>query len=319
MSPFSTALGVYALAAKRSAPEKLAKTQDLRKHSIIGPLVGMYLTALAGGVSPGNGTLLVPFIGKRKDQGRCSGCTSFSFCGALETRCAYAKQEPSFPLSEREVYACTREWARGQATPAGFALTALTDDGAELGDVLASVAVFGVTKFAGPSPDGRNSDIWTASDVASLSPVPAANVNDEADGEQLESAASDPLSGAYTIDVTSADAVAKALAALSAGYPLYVATFVDSAFMSLTFGQIAQAPNQQDPSGGGHALYIAGFRESSAVPGTYEWLVCNSWGSWAGALSAGDGMVWASQSWLLACWEIWCVDETLVPARKAVA
>jgi hypothetical protein len=312
---FNLALGHFALAALRSHPDKLAKTRDVGSHPVIGPT---HAAILGSGAAPTSGPL-VSSIASRKNQGQCSGCTAHALAGGIETRCAYAKCEPSFPISMHEVYSCTLGWERAAATPAGQPLPPLQDTGAELADVIASVATMGVSKFLGPSPDGRNSDIWTAADVANIPNAPAPNVANEPDGSQLEEAASDPLAGAYTIDLTASDAVSKAVASITSGYTLYVGTFVDTAFMNLQNGQIAQPANQQDPNGGGHALYIADFRPSKTKPGELEFLVVNSWGPWAGGNEDDDGMVWASQEWLLACWECWCLDETLVPQRKAAA
>ena len=309
---FNVALGKYALAAKKSHPDKLAKTRDAATHPAIAPGVA------SATATTSNGPLVacVPIL---LNQGYCSGCTWHAFTAGLATRCTCAKQPPTFLGSQKGGYAYTRAIERASVTPPGQALPTLTDSGAELADVVVGAGTFGVSPYQGPSPDGRNSDVWTAQDVEGMTNAPLPNVNDEPDGQQLETAASDPLSGAYTIDLTASNAVQVGVAALATGFPLYVGAFVDSAFMSLQFGQIAQAPNQNDPNGGGHAIFLIDRRPSTAVPGTTEFLLRNSWGPWAGALASNDGMVWVSQAWYLACWEIWILDEALVATQKAVA
>lgn len=304
----------FVLAAKPSAPEKLAKTQPAENHPVIRHVFSAVLAGLIATGSP-----LAQHLASLKNQGQCSGCTAHAATTCTETRNGFAQCEPSGPLSQKYFYDCTREWERGQTTPAGQPLPPLEDNGAELADVVAAAAVFGAAPFAGPSPDGRNSDLWTAADVAGVPNAPPANVNLEADVEQLEGASNDPLSGAYTIDLTASDAVTKAVAALTAGFPLYCGFFCDTAFMNLQAFQIAQVPNQQDPNGGGHAVSIVDFRPSKTVPGTYEFLLRNSWGNWAGGNSAGDGMVWVSQAFFLAMWECWIWDEKLSIGRKAAA
>lgn len=308
---FTLALGKYALAAKRSHPDKLAKTRAASSH----PVIAAVIAAAAAAASSG----LLSSVPARLDQGQSGACTAHSLAAALATRCTFAKLPPSFVASPRELYSCTRAWERAASTPAGTTLAALTDSGAELADVVASVAVFGVSPMQGPTPDGRNSDVWTDADIASIPNAPPANVNNDPDGQQLEAAASDPLTGTYTIDLTASNAVATGVATLQAGFPLYCGFFCDSAFQALTFGQVAQAPNQNDPNGGGHAIFLVDFRESTAVPGTYEFLLVNSWNGWAGAVSSGDGMVWVSQAFYLAMWEAHVVDENLVTARKEAA
>jgi len=308
---FKLALGRFALAARRSHPDKLAKTQDAASHADIAAQMGVGATEASGP--------LVSCAPPTLNQGQSGSCTAHSFVAALATRCKYTKQEPSFLASPRECYACTRAWERTAAAPSG-PLTALTDSGAELADVVASVAVFGVSPIVNPpTPDGRESDIWTDADVQGIPNAPPANVNLEPDGQQLEAAAADPLSGAYTIRLTASNAVSVAVAALAAGMPLYVGFFCDTAFQNLQFGQVAAAPDQSDPNGGGHAVFLIDSRPSKTVAGTVEFLLDNSWGSWAGGLADNDGMVWVSEAFFLAIWEAWVVDEKLIALRKAAA
>lgn len=304
----------FVLAARRSHPDKLAKTQPAHTHPEIAPRITAAAFALASAVM-----VLVAFVCARLNQGQSGACTAHSFVAALATRLGFVSQElQTIVDSPKEVYATARAWERAAGTPLG-ALPPLTDEGAELADVIASVAVFGVTPMVGQTPDGRRSDVWTTADVAGIPNAPPANVNDEPDGAQLENAAGDPLSGAYTIALSLPSAVQTAVASLQSGYTLYFGFFCDSAFQALQFGEIAQAPNTNDPNGGGHAVFLAAARPSPTVPGTVEFLLVNSWDGWAGAIAQNDGMVWVSQAFFLAGWECWVVDEKLVGTRKAAA
>jgi len=308
---FNLALGRFALAAKPSQKHKLDKTKDAASHAHIAPVLGIVATTTPGP--------LVSCVALLLNQGGSGSCTAHGFVGSLNTRCKYAKQEPSFLGSPREVYSCTRAYERSAAAPNG-PITELTDSGAELADVIASSGVFGISPIVNPpTPDGRESDIWSDVDLSGLPNPPPANVNAEPDGKQLESASSDPLSGAYTVNLQAANAVAVGVAALAAGLPLYVGFFCDTAFQNLQFGQVAQVPNTSDPNGGGHAVYLIDSRPSPTVPGTTEFLLRSSWGEWAGGMAANDGMVWVSEAFYLAMWEAWVIDEKIAPLRKAAA
>lgn len=330
---FKMALGKFALAAKRSHPDKLAKTKPAHKH----PRIALALLALlphlvnaqthdtvaavighqvaefkATGVAD-----LVSALPPRFDQGQSGSCTAHSFVGALATRCKYAQQPPSFVASPKQVYSCTRGLERADTTPAGQQLPDLQDQGAELADVIRAAALFGVAPMADEvTPDGRVSDVWSEADVQGLAPMPDPNVNNEPDLAQVEQAESDPLAGAYTIDLTQgATAVQTACASLDAGYPLYNGFFCDSAFQQLQANDVAQVPNTSDQSGGGHAVFFVAHRDSEKVPGTKEFLLVNSWGvGWA-----AQGCVWVSQAFFLAMWECWVIDEKLVQGMKEAA
>jgi hypothetical protein len=301
---FPLALGKFALAARRSDPAKLARTKPAASH----PQIALALGAADAGSNP-----LISYLPQRLNQGESGSCTAHAFAGAFATRAKFAGLPVSFVPSPREVYATTRAYERTLTTPAGQALPDLTDSGADLSNVIASVGVFGIAPIAAPTPDGRYSDIWTPADTSAQ----PSNVNLEPDGEQLEQGAYDPLSGAYTIDPASDGAVQTANAALQAGYPLYCGFFCSNNFQELQFEQVAPAPDMNDPNGGGHAVFLVGSRTSPTVSGTTELLLCNSWGAWCGALTPNDGMVWVSEAFFHAIWEIWVIDEKLAASRNA--
>ena len=81
---------------------------------------------------------------------------------------------------------------------------------------------------------------------------------------------------------------------VAARIPVRVDFYVDSAFEDWTPGLApVPAPNEADPRGGGHAVYLVGY-----LPGAY--VLRNSWGAWA---SGGDCLV--SPAWLRASWGLY--------------
>src|SRR6185437_8481510 len=112
----------------------------------------------------------------------------------------------------------------------------------------------------------------------------------------LEIAGQKLVVGPYGVNPADPSASDTLAAAIVAKIPVGIATFVDSAFEGLQPGQVAGAPNQSDPTGGGHALLFTGFR---TVNGERQWKVRNSWGaSWN-----EGGYCWASEAFRASCWE----------------
>jgi C1A family cysteine protease len=87
--------------------------------------------------------------------------------------------------------------------------------------------------------------------------------------------------------------------------------FCDSAFENLTPSEVAGVQNAADPNGGGHAVYLYGYRTNSA--GKFEYRLRNSWG--IGWCDGGD--CWVSEAWLLACWELFPVAVKMVAKGAA--
>jgi hypothetical protein len=269
--------------ARRSHPAKLARAVMAHLHPDIAALLA---TTLPTGCS------LSAWQPPVMDQGPTGSCTAHSLAGALSTACTKAGKPIGFVPSPREGYACTRAIERAAMTMPGVALPELTDSGAELADALASSANFGVCAIEAPTSDGRYSD------------VEPANVNAEPSFAQLEAAATSLVTGAYRLDLTAANASDVAAAALVAGFPLYVGFYVDSAFENMGPSDVAGAPNESDPNGGGHATYLCGYRTSAS--GAREFRLQNSWGDWC-----DGGSCWVSVAWLRAAWEMWVCDVTV--------
>jgi hypothetical protein len=225
----------------------------------------------------------------RLDQGQTSTCHAHSGVAALW--CRYATKGAPLPWipSPGLLASCTYADVRAAKYPTNY-LPPLSDDGADLSDDAEALKRWGIDAM-GPQIPGRSG----ASDVPDDVPgVPFAEPNRYA----VERASSHIITGEYQIPVDANAPVTVALA-LDAGIPVWLGCFVDSAFENLGAKDIAQPPNESDPYGGGHAMYISGYRTNAK--GEFEFRVENSWGTgWA-----DGGAVWASSAWLKACWMLW--------------
>ncbi len=234
----------------------------------------------------------------RLNQGQTGTCHAHSAAAVIWTAYKAAGRPLAWIPSPREVAACTYADVRSSVTPPGLPLPKLQDTGADLSDDAAALATWGIAPMGPPTSDGRASDVEND---------PADNTFPEPDPSQLLVAGSDLISGEYQIPV---DANAPTLCALSldASVPIWLGFFVDSAFEQAGPSTVVGAPNQSDPTGGGHAVYLSAYR--TAADGSYEWLLQNSWGSsWA-----LNGSVWCSTAWLLATWMLWPF-----PAKAVIA
>jgi hypothetical protein len=264
----------YGKGLRRSTTEKTA--HRLGAHHLLD----------TGAVPHGSATLKPC---QRMDQGSSGCCHSHSAVAALWCALNAAGKVPAFVGSPRCLASCTYADVRAAATPAGQPLPTLQDTGADLQDDATALAKWGVAPIQAPTSDGRFSDVEND---------PPDNTFPEPDINQLSVAGADLVSGEYQIAVD--DNAPKTVAlCLDAGVPVWLGFFVDGSFENLGASDVAQAPDQNDPSGGGHAVYINSYRTNAA--GKLEFLVQNSWGSgWA-----DGGAVWASEAWLKACWMLW--------------
>jgi hypothetical protein len=286
-------VGVLALGAKRSTSSKVS-------HRVSASLHPRLAAALHAGIK-GSGSL-ESFAPSILDQGSSGACTahSFSVATVIAIACAASRGTAPSPLgfvpSPRELYAATRAIARAAATPIGAHEQALGDVGAELPDVATAGREYGLKPMQGPTPDGRNSDVWTPLDVGTAI---ASNVNDEPDVLGLEAGQTRLVDGEYSIAPATADGPELLAASIDAGIPCWAGGFVDSAFMRLGAGDVMGAPNPNDPNGGGHAFVFPAYRTAST--GRLEFRLRNSWGlSWA---DGGSG--WVSEDFVRALWELW--------------
>lgn len=269
----------YGRGLKPSTPSKVAHRLGAHLHADIA-------AALAAG--PRGAARLVPC--QRMDQGQTGTCHAHS--GAASVWTAFnAKGKPlAFVPSPRIIASCTYADVRTATLPAGQTnLPLLTDDGAELQDDANAMKTWGIAPILDPTTDGRFSDCEND---------PADNTFPEPDTAQLQIAGKDLIDGEYMIPVDNS-APKTVAACLDAGVPVWVGFYVDSAFENLGPNDVAAAPNMNDPSGGGHAVYLSGYRTNAA--GKFEYRMENSWGSgWA-----DGGACWVSTAWLLVCWNLW--------------
>lgn len=241
--------------------------------------------AVFGQSAPKGAATLVP--APRLDQGATGTCHSHSACGAVWCAFTAAGQSPTLgsPLS---LASCTYGDVRAGLVPPGLPLPPLMDTGADLSDDAKAMAKWGLPPM-GPNVEGRHSDV--PNDEPGV-PFP------EPDEAKLQIASKNLIDGEYQIPID-ANAPRLCALALDAGIPIWVGFFVDSAFEALGPNDVAQAPNTSDTSGGGHAVYLSGYR--TAADGTYEFRLENSWGpGWC-----DGGACWVSEAWLKACWMLW--------------
>jgi hypothetical protein len=224
------------------------------------------------------------------DQGQTGSCTGHGTAQGIVIGSALQGVPLSFVPSPLTTYGVTRSMERAVNT------VPLTDSGAMPSDVMIAVGRYGIRAMQGPTPDGRNSDIWSAVDVAGIPNAPAPNVNSEVDFLSLEQAGQKLIVGEYRIDESSSDVVSLVQQCLAvAKAPVGIGIFVDSQVMNFTSTSApVGSPNTSDPNGGGHWICIVGYRPSTVNPGTVDWEICNSWGA-----GYGDaGHFWAQQSWI---------------------
>lgn len=300
-----------------SQPFKLQRRVGLEFH----PLVHAALDTKSGTPNLPQDFDMAQWQLQLLDQGRTGSCTCESTPHAAATATAamvglgLLEANPlPFVGSPRNMYAAVRGRERALSTPPGTPPAALTDSGANLSDVFEILAEYGTIPMVAPTPDGRNTDVWSSDDVSGLPNPPPANVNDEPDFLALEQGASHIIVGPYGVDPTAAnisDVLAAALAV--GGMPIELATFVDTAFMDLQAGQIAPVPNTSDPEGGGHAIYLSGYQWNAQL-GQRVFILTNSWGvSWANA-----GRCLVGLPWIQSCWELHPMQVKVMPRAAAL-
>ena len=241
---------------RRSAPHKLsARTPAHLDPRIASALAAPLPTAVDRSLPP------------PMDQGQTSSCSAHALVKAIEIVTGYRG-------SPRDLY-----------YSAGLLEGDTSDDGRELVDCLTAVANSGIAPFAGPTPDGRNSDVTPEN----VQHVPTPQDYSHRRQVDLGRASIDPR-GDHVSDLCAAT--------LAAGGVIYLGTQIGHAFEELQGAVVAQPDPANDPSGGGHALAGVGYR--TMPDGSRQWRVENSWGE------AFDeaGECWASTAWLAACWEL---------------
>jgi hypothetical protein len=293
--------GLFGYGARPSPKAHLALTKSAAAHPLVAPrlaLIGSLLAANGGALpAPQTGNHPINTFPPVEDQSITESCTAHAASVIL------GRKLPFIP-SPLYFYSCAGALARADAVPIGKP-PALQDNGRYLSYMVAAVMKCGVVPMGPLAPDGRNSDVTPE------------NATDEPEIEELEAGVTECLSGAHTVDLSAADALHQCAAALDAGIALYIGFDCGATFQGLSRRDIAQPTPANDSNQGGHALAVGSYRINAA--GEYEFLVRNSWSErWPSEVDlplpsdAPPGCVWCSSAWLLACWEIWLMDETLI-------
>jgi hypothetical protein len=254
--------------------------------------VAFLLGAIATQTPVGAG-MLTP--GTLTNQGGSGTCHAHSRCGACDCALKSAGVAPPFFGSPRQLAGCTYSDVRAAGLVPGQKVPKLQDTGADLQDVETAILGWGLAPIQAPTSDGRYSDVEND---------PADNSFPEPDPTQLQKAFQ--VTGEYSIPVN-ADAPRLVALCIDSKIPVQVGFFCDSTFENLKPTDVAGVPNQSDPNGGGHAVYLYGYRTNAA--GKFEFRLRNSWGNWC---DGGD--CWVSEEWLLAAWELFPCADRMVPA-----
>jgi hypothetical protein len=169
---------------------------------------------------------------------------------------------------------------RAAATKPGDAFPLLADNGAQLDDGAKCFAQWGSSPFVG---DGD-------SDMPDTDQIP------EMAFSSVETGATVPFGGEFDIAVDG-NAGDTCAASLEAKIPIWLGGPVGQNIQSYQAGQVEIPPDPDDPTIGGHARAVIGYK---TVNGARLWLVRNSWGS-----SWGDaGNSWAEESVILGSWAL---------------
>ena len=256
---------------KPSTPDRIA-----HRSSILG--AKRLIVALSGGC-----ILDAPAVVNQTGYEVCWGA---SLAAGLWTSCnASHKPLPWLP-SVLDIVSMGYSLIRARANPTG-PLPPLADTGAELQDGDDVIATWGVTASQ-PFVGDTNCD---------LPPYDPASPIPEPDTLQAELMAQRLVVGPYSEPVDSA-APQTVAQCLDSGVAVWVGGLVGAAVQAIQPGQIEQPTPESDPTAGGHARFIRGYR--TVAGGHFEYLVRNSWGaSWC-----GSGENWASEEWLLAQWNL---------------
>lgn len=219
-------------------------------------------------------------------QMRTSSCVGHAIVGAVETRIAFLVERnlpaPKLdghlaPLGAYDVARCVDR----HPDPTTNSLPPLVDEGSEPNQAFRGIAEWGICPFG-------------------VRPTVEAMVNRDPDLLEIETGAKQLVRGPFAIpnDSRKGDHVA---AAIVAGYPVCVATEVDSPFENYSGGTVL-GPIDPGDDLGGHYIYIVGYRTNSA--GKREYQIANSWDvSWG-----ENGFAWMSEEWLAQTIDCYIVD-----------
>jgi hypothetical protein len=232
---------------------------------------------------------LAKYRGPILDQGQTGSCTGHGTSQAVYTSCgASGNPLPFFP-SPGITYKVVRVLERADAS------VPLGDTGAMPSDLLTVLRSFGIAPMQGPTPDGRNSDVWGPADA------PNPNVNLEPNLLDLETAGLKLVTGEYRVDETNGDAAQQIQASIASNAAAGIGIFIDVRhFMQWdpSSGPISLM-NLADPQGGGHWLALDYFYTTNA-----GLVVFGGPNSWSVTWPNGSGSPPESPYWQPGCYEI---------------
>ncbi len=296
--------------AKQSDAHKLERLVDLLHHPAIRAAFearksGNVLLPDSVDLSSHGPITFSPDTDGILDQGGEGDCEPSSGSACMVTAASAQGSPLPFMPSVLTPYAGARAEERALATPVGQPVPTMRqygDTGLQTADLVNFYAKYGVTDrlltpglVNGLTPDGRFHDVWSASDTGN----PALdNVSDEPNMQTLIASGRRLVLGPYSIDLTKGNASDVLAAALAANIPVQMAFFCDQAFQRLQAGQVAAAPNLGDTTGGGHAVFINGYR---MLAGSRVFVLVNSWSK--GWCAGGTTLV--GDAWLGGAWEAW--------------
>jgi hypothetical protein len=263
----------------RSHPSRSAYRVGIDQHAAI---------AAAFKAGPKGSADLTSSLPPRFDQGQSGTCFGHAKAACQYGAAALAGRPLLSIPSPLMIASCTYADVRAASTLPGQPLPILLDTGAQLEDA-AAADKWGVASI-GVQIAGRNG-------ISDVPDDPPDNSFPEPNVAQLVKGAQRILTGEYKIAVNS-DAPRWLAACLDSNVLVWDGFFCDSAFENLGPNDVAGAPDENDPNGGGHSTLYAGYR---VVNGKIQGKKVNSWGSVWGS----NGTVWCDEAHITAEWELW--------------
>ena len=236
------------------------------------------------------------------DQGQTPACvgggtSALTYIGLKELGITIDPLNPNAIPSPGYTFkgAKTRERAAFLATGASVNIPLPSlDDGTGVGaaDAVAFMMQEGVIPMKGPTPDGRNFDLWTTADIANIHGA-TSNMGIELAGPDLIRGEMKLLTGEAILD-TSVTNFVSLLQSMLLVCPIGWGGYVDSQVFNYTAGGEPFGPyNPSDSNKGGHFMAVIGWRPSVLNDGTVDWEIQNDWGT-----SYGDqGFCYGRQDW----------------------
>jgi C1A family cysteine protease len=226
------------------------------------------------------------------NQGNSSTCWAHSGEAGLYVRRNALGLSPTVqsPLYFAQIVAA---YYRSKQAPKGD-LPVLADDGAQLDDADREFARWGSQPKGAPQQDGDTDVPATSDDEGNPIPLPELKAINAASGFAK------PFAGGHDVAVDEG-AMEVVAACVDAGIPVWLGGLVGQATMDLEAGQLEKPTAKDDPTAGGHARLVLGYRTATANGvARLEPLILNSWGpKWCDA-----GYSWAEPGVVTSAWSL---------------